>query len=74
MCRLLYVAIDRVMGYTYAIFGTYKKLNMIEIDKNIVNEKLFEFEEWWCLKNVATAEYLSSNKIYYGFWFLSVKR
>ena len=34
MCRLLYVAIDRVMGYTYAIFGTYKKLNMIEIDKN----------------------------------------
>ena len=36
MCRLLYVAIDRVMGYTYAIFGTYKKLNMIEIDKSIV--------------------------------------
>ena len=23
-------------GYTYAIFGTYKKLNMIEIDKSIV--------------------------------------
>ena len=35
MCRLLYVAIDRVMGYTYAIFGTYKKLNMIEIDKSM---------------------------------------
>ena len=35
MCRLLYVAIDRVMGYTFAIFGTYKKLNMIEIDENI---------------------------------------
>ena len=38
MCRLLYVAIDRVMGYTYAIFGSYKKLNMIEIDKSIVKQ------------------------------------